>query len=377
MLPRHHDNLTKWLNPGKVVVLYGPRRVGKTTLVKNFIKKSRLFWKIDTGENIETRKILSSSRFDKILPYAQERPALFLDEAQLIPGVGQGLKIIVDQLPKTKIIATGSSSFDLAGQIGEPLVGRKWTLTLYPVAQLELRKLYTPFELHQQLPNFLLYGSYPEVLTAQTPEKKTKVLKEITSSYLFKDILSFEGVRGSNFAHDLTKLIALQVGSEVSLNELSLKLGVNIRTVERYLDILEKSFIIYSLAPFSRNLRSEQRSKRKYYFLDNGIRNAIISQFSQLDSRNDVGALWENFLVCERLKKQAYGPIYANNYFWRTWEQKEVDWVEERDGKLFGFEFKWGKNAKYKKPQEFLTAYPEASIDIITQENYLDFVCER
>lgn len=377
MLQRVYDNLDKWLQKGKVVVIYGPRRVGKTTLVNNYLKSVKEKFLSDSGDNIITRKILSSSDFSRILPYSDQADLIFLDEAHLIPGVGQGLKIIVDQRPEKKIIATGSSAFELSGQVGEPLVGRKWTLTLYPLSQFELQKLFSAYELRQKLPEYLIYGSYPEVITAETREKKIKILREIAASYLFKDLLTFEGIKGSNFAHNLTKLLAFQVGNEVSLNELAQTLRVNIKTVQRYLDLLEKSFIIKSLTPFSRNLRDEIKSKTKYYFLDNGIRNAIVSQFNDLDMRNDIGGLWENFLVAERLKFQQYAPVYANNYFWRTWEQQEIDWVEEREGKLSGFEFKWSADKKSKGGKIFLETYPGASLKIISPENYLEFITKR
>ena len=377
MLPRTYDNLDKWLQKGKVVVIYGPRRVGKTTLVNNYLKSVKQKYLSDSGDNINTRKILSSSDFSQILPYADQADLIFLDEAHLIPSVGQGLKIIVDQRPEKKIIATGSSAFELSGQIGEPLVGRKWTLSLYPVSQFELQKLFSAYELRRKLPEYLIYGSYPEVITAGTREQKIKILREIADSYLFKDLLTFEGIKGSNFAHNLAKLLAFQVGNEVSLNELAQTLQVNIKTVQRYLDLLEKSFIIKSLTPFSRNLRDEIKSKTKYYFLDNGIRNAIISQFNGLETRNDIGALWENFLVSERLKFQQYAPIYANNYFWRTWEQQEIDLVEEREGKLFGFEFKWPAGKKSKGGKVFLETYPGATLKIVSPENYLEFVNKK
>lgn len=369
--------MDKWLQKGKVVVIYGPRRVGKTTLVNNYLKSVKGKFLSDSGDNIITRKILSSSDFSLILPYADQAELIFLDEAHLIPGVGQGLKIIVDQRPEKKIIATGSSSFELSGQVGEPLVGRKWTLTLYPLSQLELTKLFSAYELKQGLAEYLIFGSYPEVITAKNREQKIRILREIADSYLFKDLLTFEGIKGSNFAHQLAKLLAFQIGSEVSLNELAQNLQVNIKTVQRYLDLLEKSFIIKSLTPFSRNLRDEIKSKRKYYFLDNGIRNAIVSQFNNPDMRNDLGALWENFLVSERLKLQEYAPVYANNYFWRTWNQQEVDWVEEREGKLFGFEFKWSAEKKVKSRRAFLETYPEASLKVVSPENYLGFVTKR
>lgn len=377
MLKRVYDNLDKWLEKGKVVVIYGPRRVGKTTLVNNYLKNVKVKYLSDSGDNITTRKILSSSDFSRILPYSDQVDLIFIDEAHLIPGVGQGLKIIVDQRPEKKIIATGSSSFELSGQVGEPLVGRKWTLTLYPVSQFELQKLLSAYELKQNLPEYLIFGSYPEVITAKNREQKIRILREIADSYLFKDLLTFEGIKGSNFAHNLTKLLAFQIGSEVSLNELTQHLQVNIKTVQRYLDLLEKSFIIKSLTPFSRNLRGEIKAKKKYYFLDNGIRNAIVSQFNDLDMRDDVGGLWENFLAAERIKFQEYAPIFANNYFWRTWERREVDWVEEREGKLFGFEFRWSADKKSKGRKIFLGTYPEASLKIVSPENYLEFITKK
>lgn len=377
MLPRVYDNLNKWINKGKVVVIYGPRRVGKTTLVQNYLKTVKEKFLSDSGDNINTRKILSSSDFSQILPYAEQTDLIFIDEAHLIPQAGQGLKIIIDQLPQKKIIATGSSSFDLAGQIGEPLVGRKWTLILYPLSQFELSKTLSPFELEKKLPEYLIFGSYPEVLIAPTHQQKIKILEEIASSYLFRDLLTFEGIKGSNFAHDLTKLLALQIGNEVSFNELAQKLQVNTKTVQRYLDLLEKSFIIKSLYPFKKNRREEIRNKNKYYFLDNGIRNAIISQFNSPDRRNDVGALWENFLVTERIKLQQYLPIYASNHFWRTWEQQELDWVEEREGKIFGFEFKWSPAKKLKGKKAFIQIYPEALVKTISPQNYLSFVTKK
>lgn len=377
MLPRIYDNLDKWLQKGKAVIIYGPRRVGKTTLVTNYLKNIKVKYLSDSGDNINTRKILSSSDFSRILPYTDQADLIFLDEAHLIPNVGQGLKIIVDQRPDKKIIATGSSSFDLAGQVGEPLVGRKKTLTLYPLSHFELRRLYSPYELEQKLPEYLIFGSYPEIVVTGNKAEKIEILQEIANSYLFRDLLTFEGIKGSNFAHNLTRLLAFQIGNEVSLNEIAQTLQVNIKTVQRYLDLLEKSFIIKSLTPLSRNLRDEIKNKRKYYFLDNGIRNAIIAQFNDLDMRNDIGALWENFLVSERLKLQEYAPIYTNNYFWRTWEQREVDWVEEREGQLFGFEFKWSQMKKSKSKKWFLDAYPKAIFKTISQKNYQKFVLEK
>ena len=373
LIPRHYQNLEKYLESNKVLVIYGSRQVGKTTLLNGFLSNTKYKYKLDSGDNLKIQEILSSQDFNKITDYASGYDILAIDEAQRIPNVGMGLKIIVDQIPKIRVIATGSSSFELAGQIGEPLTGRKRTLTLYPIAQIELAKMFNPYELKEKLPEILVFGSYPAVLTAETKEKKIAILEEIVHSYLLKDILELEQTKGAKILLDLLRLIAFQVGSEVSLSEVGAQLGIDYKTVGRYLDLLEKSFVLYNLRGFSRNLRKEITKKSKYYFYDNGIRNAVISNFNDLGIRNDKGQLWENFLVSERLKIQEYAGIRANNYFWRTWEQKEVDWVEERGGKLFGYEFRYSTQ-KDKLPKEFLESYPEARMDIISPENYQIFL---
>jgi len=350
--------------------------VGKTTLLENFLKQTQLRYRLDTGDNIRTQDILSSGDFARIQEYAEGYELLAIDEAQMIPNVGQGLKLIADKIPNIKIIATGSSSFDLANQVGEPLTGRKTTLTLYPISQLELlQQQGNRFDLKQQLEQFLIYGSYPQVVLAKTKDEKTRIIEELVNSYIFKDILTLEKVKGSKVLLDLLKLLAFQVGSEVSLNELSSNLGIDVKTVRRYLDLLEKSFIITKLGGFSRNLRSEVTSKLKYFFLDNGIRNGVISQFNTIDSRNDVGQLWENFIMMERLKKRSYQHIYGQSYFWQTYQQKEIDLIEERDGKLFPFECKWSTKNETVPPKEWLETYPQSEpFLVITPENYLDFV---
>lgn len=374
MIPRVYDDIEKLLEPGRVLVIYGPRRVGKSTLLQNYLKQTTYKYKFDIGDNIKVQQILNSQDFSQIIPYAEGYELLVVDEAQQIENIGMGLKIIVDQLPKIKVIATGSSSFDLANRIGEPLVGRKKTKILYPISQMELLKIYNRFELKTNLETFLIYGTYPEVITAKTKSEKTQIIEEITNSYLLKDILTLERVKSSKVLLDLLKLLAFQVGNEVSLNELANTVKLDIKTVGRYLDLLEKAFVLINLRGFSRNLRKEVNKKSKYYFYDNGIRNAIISNFNDLKTRDDLGSLWENFLVVERFKKQAYKLIFANNYFWRTWDQKEIDFVEERGGKLFAYEFKYSPNKKEKKPKEFLDTYPESEFSIITPENYLDFI---
>lgn len=365
--------LTTYLDPNKVVLLYGPRQVGKTTLVTDYLKNTTYKHAFYTGDNVRIHEILGSQRFDLILPFVKDIELLVLDEAQKIPNIGMGLKIIVDQVPGIRIIATGSASFELAGQVGEPLTGRKWTLILYPVSQLELLREIREFDLKERLTEFILYGGYPSVLSESTYAKKQKILSEIVDSYLLKDILELEKVKGSKVLLDLLRLLALQVGNQVSLTELGAQLGLDYKTIARYLDLLQKAFVIFELRGYARNLRKEIRKKSKYYFWDTGIRNAILNNFNELNLRNDVGALWENFCVIERLKHQAYTPLHANNYFWRTWEQAEVDWVEERDGKLYGFEFAYSEKRK-KSPKVWLNTYKEATFSTVHHENYLSFV---
>ena len=373
LIPRVYDKLEEIIEANKVIVIYGPRRVGKTTLLNQFISRTKLKYRFDNGEDILVQDVLSSQNFGRIFDYVADNELIVIDEAQLVPNIGMGLKIIVDQVPNIKVIATGSASFDLANKLGEPLVGRKWTKTLFPVSVFELKKRKSNFDLSNDLNKHLIYGTYPEVLMNKMVVKKRNILEEIARSYLLKDILAIERVKGAKKLFDLLKLIAFQVGNEVSLTELGSQLSLDRKTVERYLDLLEKSFILYNLRGYSRNLRKEISRKSKYYFLDNGIRNAVIENFNDLDTRDDVGGLWENFLVSERLKTQEYKKIYANNYFWRTWEGQEVDWVEERGGKLLGFEFKWG-DKKVKPPKDWLLTYKEASFEVINRDNYLDFL---
>lgn len=375
ILPRFYDNLNSYLMPNKVLVVYGSRQTGKTTLLKKFLSESegQFRYKLDSGDDINTRILLGSSDSKKIIEYAKGYDLIAIDEAQRIKNIGMGLKILVDQIPNIKIVVTGSSSFELAGQIGEPLTGRKTTLTLFPLSQIEMGELYNNYDLKTKFGEYLVFGGYPEVVTSEAVNDKKSILEELVGSYLLKDILELEKVKSSKVLLDLLRLLAFQIGSEVSLSELGRQLGIDNKTVARYLDLFEKSFVVINIRGFSRNRRKEITSKSKYYFLDNGIRNAIIANFNPLDIRDDIGKLWENFLVVERLKKQSYHRIYANNYFWRTWDQKEIDWVEERDGKLFGYEFKW-KPQKRKFASAWRESYPEATAEIIDKENYLEFI---
>ena len=373
MITRAVADLDKILETGKVLVIYGPRRVGKTTLVQNYLStysgKSRLL----SGDDVGVRGVFSSESIDTISRFVQDYDLIVIDEAQRIPKIGWGLKILVDHNPKLKVIATGSASFDLANKIGEPLTGRKTTLILHPVSQTELLADTPRQELRERLEDYLIFGSYPEIITAKSNMQKKATLEEITGSYLLKDILELEKVKASKLLIDLLRLLAFQVGSEVSLNELGKTLDLDPKTISRYLDLLEKAFVIVNLRGLSRNLRKEVTRTSKYYFYDNGIRNALISNFNELAVRNDIGSLWENFLFMERIKKQNIQKIYSNNYFWRTWDQDEIDMVEERGGKYFAWEFKY-KPQKISVPKDFAGAYQNYEFKEINIENYLDFL---
>ncbi len=367
-------NLEKLIKKNKVLVIYGPRRIGKTTLLKNFLDNTKLKYKLDSGDNLRLQDILKSQDFPRIIEYVADNELIALDEAQQIPNIGMGLKIIVDQINNIYVIATGSSSFELSQQIGEPLTGRKKTLTLYPLSQKELKFKYSDYELKEKLNEYLVFGSYPEIITARHKKEKIEVLTEITNSYLLKDILALEKIKSPQLLIKLLQLLAFQLGHQVSLNELANKLNINIRTIERYLDLLEKGFVIKRLGGFSRNLRKEVVGKSKYYFYDNGIRNAIIGQFNNIEDRDDVGALFENFVFMERIKKCAYSQMHRSFYYWRTYDGKEIDIIEEYDGKLFGYEFKWSENKKVSAPKDWVSAYNNTEYKIINRKNYLDFV---
>lgn len=365
-------NLEELLSPGKVLVIYGPRRSGKTTLLKEFLATTKFKYKLDSGDNVKTQEIMRSQDFDRILPYATGYELVAIDEAQQIPNIGMGLKILVDQVPNLRIIATGSSSFDLAQKTGEPLTGRKRTIALFPFSQEELLAKYNRYELKEKLEEFLIFGTYPEVMLAKNRAEKIIALEEISNSYLLKDALSLENIKNPKQLLDLLKLLAFQIGREVSLNELATQTKLDVKTVDRYLYILEQTFVLKRIGGFSRNLRKEIAKKAKYYFLDNGVRNAVISQYNALEDRNDKGELFENFMISERLKFKEYHSIFGSAYFWRTYDQKEIDYIEEREGKLFAYEFKWSGDAK--PPKEFLETYPNTEFKTINKENYLDFV---
>lgn len=363
------------LLPNKVLVLLGARRVGKTALIKNYLETIPVDSYLQlNGEDIDDANLLkerSVSNYKRLLANVN---LLVIDEAQNIPDIGMILKLIVDSINGIKIIATGSSVFDLSNKLGEPLVGRKNTIYLFPLAQMEFANHENYKETNQKLEERLLFGSYPEL--EQYPNWKDKInyLKEVINSYLLKDILVFEGIKQSNKIFDLLKLIAFQLGQEVSLQELARQLGISKNTVESYLDLLSKVFVIYKVRGFSRNLRKEITKSNRWYFYDNGIRNCIIGNFNRLESRTDIGALWENYLAAERIKYQNYTQKNVTNYFWRTYDQQELDWLEEENGNLIGYEFKWNENRKSKIPTAFAKAYPEASFEVINKQNYLEFI---
>ncbi len=376
MMIKRAYNLNELIKPNKVLIIYGPRRVGKTTLLDNFLKDTALKYKLDSGENIRVRQILGSQDFKQILEYTEGYELYAIDEAQQVPSIGMGLKILADNIKGIYIIATGSSSFDLSSMTGEPLTGRKTTILLYPLAQKELLALYNRFELKERLEDFLIFGSYPDVITAVNKKEKIEVLEELVNSYLLKDVLAFDNLKSSKTLIDLLKLLAFQVGSLISFNELAVKLRIDVKTVAKYLDVLEKTFVIKKLGGFSRNLRNEITAKAKYYFIDNGIRNAVVSQFNSLENRDDVGILWENFIFMERIKKLAYERVMpVNFYFWRTYDGKEVDLVEENEGILSAYELKWTKDKHNNKTRTLWNkTYPNAPLSVVNNGNYLDFV---
>ncbi len=375
MIPRFFDDLGQYLAPGKVLVIFGARQVGKTTLVRNFLRRSLLKFRFDSGDDIRIQELFAAGRLDRLQEYAQGFDLVVLDEAQRVPGIGLGLKMIVDAMPGLQVIATGSSSFDLAGQVGEPLTGRKRTLNLFPVAQLELATMHNRFDLRGRLDEYLIFGGYPEVVAAQGRDEKIRLLNEIASSYLLKDVLALNNIRNSRSIFDLLRLLALQVGSEVSLTELGTQVGISYKTVDRYIDILEKSFILMRLPGLGRNPRTDLRKKNKYYFMDTGIRNALISNFNPTDLRADCGQLWENFLCVERMKLLSYTGRHANMYFWRTNQGSEIDLVEEAGGGFAGFEFKWGVKGR-SRPRDWTEFAPNGSWTVVNRDNYLDFVLE-
>ena len=368
----HQNTILQALQPNFVVVLYGARRTGKTVLlhsVREAIGHEQVL--MVNGEDLEVARLLSSQKLSILERFVAGYTYLFIDEAQSIPGIGLNLKLMVDMIPGLHILITGSSALELYGTAGEPLTGRSLFLSLFPLAQMELGE--HMLEMERNLEDRLIFGWYPQVVTAENEQKKIEVLQSIKNGYLLKDVLALDNLKSALFVLDLLRLIAFQIGMDISYSELAKQLGVNVRTVQRYLDILEKTFVVFSLRGYSKNLRKEISKSPRYYFWDNGIRNTIISAYNDLKNRNDIGRLWENFCISERMKWQQYKRVYYNNYFWRTYDQQEIDLIEEYGDTLHAFEFKWA-DKKTKVPMAFRQAYTDFTFDIITRENYYDFI---
>lgn len=372
-VPRCYQELSNYLRPGKVLVLTGPRQVGKTTLVRRYLERSGKRALYVTGDDVRVQEAWGATRLDRLQEIVEGYEVVVIDEAQRVPNIGLSLKLLVDAATPSQLIATGSSSFQLSGQLGEPLTGRQVALRLYPLSQLELRAFRNRGELREHLEEHLIYGSYPEVVTAGSLSEKRRILDELVGSYLLKDVLELERVKSSKVLLDLLRLIAFQIGSQVSHAELGTQLGLDSKTVARYLDLLEKGYVLFNVRGFSRNLRKEITKKSKYYFYDTGVRNAVIANFNDVETRNDTGQLWENFLFVERFKYLAYNGSLANHYFWRTWDGQEIDMVEERQGRHDGYEFKW-RDRSAKSPRDWTAAYPDATYSIVSRENWLEFV---
>jgi predicted AAA+ superfamily ATPase len=369
-------NLRKNIKPNKVLLLYGARRVGKTELIKKYLKEidpsKYLLLNGDDQNTIDLLQEKTAANYKRLLG---KQELLVIDEAQKVPDIGAKLKLMVDQIDGIKVIVTGSSIFDLSNKLGEPLVGRKHTIWLHPLSQMEFSKYENHLVTTEKLEDRLIFGSYPELEQLNNWKEKESYLHEITNDYLLKDILAFEGIKKSGKIMDLLRLVALQVGSEVSLDELAKNLkGISRNTVEQYLDLLTKVFVLYNVRGYSNNLRKEVTKTSKWYFYDNGIRNAIIRNFNPLQFRTDTGALWENYLASERVKRNTYKNKTVNHYFWRTYDQQELDWVEQAGEKLCGYEFKWHQHKKPRVPAAWKRAYPEAGYEIINQKNYLDWI---
>ena len=367
------DKIVKKLQANKVVIVYGARRVGKTVLVENILQQMEEPVLILNGEDINVHDKLSNRSIENYKQIIGTNKLVYIDEAQKIPEIGLKLKLMVDEIPGLKIIISGSSSIDIHNTAGEPLTGRKYSFILYALSEKEYDQMENPIDKTDKVRERLVFGNYPELIHLPDKENKMDYLNELVSSYLLKDILVFENIKNSQKIFNLLRLIAFQIGNEVSMQELGKQLAISKNTVEKYLDLLSKVYILHKVEGYSRNLRKEITKNSRWYFLDNGIRNAVIANFNSLESRNDVGQLWENYMISERIKFLEYHKISSNNYFWRTYDQQEIDWVEERSGALFGYEFKW-KETKVKVPSQWKKAYPEASFDVIHLNNFEEWL---
>lgn len=372
MVVRELENIIKKrLNTGKAIVILGARQVGKTTLLKTlFGNSNEVLWL--NGDEMDVQSLFSAISATRLKAIFGNKKTVIIDEAQRIHDIGLRMKLITDQIPEVQLVATGSSAFELANQLNEPLTGRKWEYKLYPISFGEMVKHHGLLEEKRLLSHRMVYGYYPDVINNTGMEKE--ILKQLSDSYLYKDLLLLEQIKKSEGLIKLLQGLALQLGSQVSYNELSQLCGLDAKTVEKYIVLLEQAFIIFRLGSFSRNLRNELKKSRKIYFYDNGIRNALIANFNQIENRTDTGALWENFLVSERIKYLAYSQKWVNYWYWRTKEQQEIDFIEEADGQLVAYEFKWNPLAKVKKPASFTQAYPAAQFEVIHRDNFENFL---
>ena len=363
------------IGSGKVLILIGPRQVGKTTplrkiLSENFENNSVQYWNCD---EVEVRKILSEESSARFKPLIGNSKFIVIDEAQRIQNIGLKLKILHDNFPEVQIAVTGSSALDLSNTINEPLTGRKFEYNLFPFSTNELVSNSNMLDEMKRLENRLVYGFYPDV--ANNPGGEKEILSNIVSSYLYKDVFEFQDIRKPAVIEKLVQALSLQVGSEVSFNELGNLLGIDTLTVQKYVDLLEKAYVVFHLHSYSRNVRNELKKSIKIYFYDNGVRNAVISNFSPCDLRSDIGMIWENFLISERVKNNAFHNRKAKYYFWRTTQRQEIDFIEEIDGKFSAYEFKCNpKKANVKCPLTFSNNYPEIPFSAVTKDNYMEFV---
>ena len=359
------------INKKKAIILMGPRQVGKTTLLKSLFEKStEIIWL--NGDEPDIQSIfenISSKRLEAIIG---NKKMIIIDEAQRIPEIGLKMKLITDQLLNVQLIATGSSAFELSNKLNESLTGRKWEFKMYPISFQEMVNHHGLLNEIRLLPHRLIYGFYPDVVNHPGNEKE--ILKQLSDSYLYKDLLMIDQIKKPSALVKLLQALALQIGSQVSYHELAQICGLDGKTIEKYMMLLEQSYIIFRLTSFSRNQRNELKKSRKVYFFDNGIRNSLIANFEQIENRTDIGALWENFLVSERVKYLAYQQKWVNNWYWRTTEQQEIDYVEEENGQLSAYEFKWNPKAKGSIPNSFKKTYPTATINIIHRENFEQFL---
>lgn len=361
----------KW-NSGKVLILIGPRQVGKTTLLKSLCEAEESYLFIN-GDNADDRLQLENAGENKLRNIIGKYQTVFFDEAQRINNIGIILKIIHDQIPDVRLLVSGSSALEISNNINEPLTGRKWEYNMFPFSWNELKKHFGYLKNQNNIPQYLIYGTYPEVITH--PKEAEAILNQIAGSYLYKDLLQYQGIRKPEVLDKLLLALALQLGSEVNFNELSRTVGVDRGTVEQYVALLEKAFVVFRVNPLARNVRNEINTTRKIYFYDTGIRNAIIGNFKPLELRQDVGALWENFIISERVKALRYKSWYGRTYFWRTYQQQEIDWIEEIDGTFSAFEFKWNpKKSKAKFSSTFLDNYPIKKTMVVTTENADEFI---